>query len=247
MKQINFLGSPVASTDQNEIFQWMETRIKTRQASAIAVVNANKFWQMSKDRGLRDFVQNADLVLPEWAVYWGAKQLGTPLKSYIPGVAVLQAAMPWAEEKGYRPYFLGARPQVIEALSKRLLSDFPNLKPAGFHHGYLKTPTEQEMVRNEISKSSPDLIFVAMGSPQQEFWIAENAKKLNIPIAMGVGGSFDVLAGIKKDTPSWARGNGLEWLYRLSLEPKAYWKRYLICNPWFVAQVFNASWQRKNR
>lgn len=85
----------------------------------------------------------------------------------------------------------------------------------------------------------PDMLFVAMGSPKQEYWIEDHAKELGVPVAMGVGGSFDVLAGLKKDTPAWARGNGLEWLYRLMLEPKAYWKRYLICNPWFIWKVIS--------
>jgi N-acetylglucosaminyldiphosphoundecaprenol N-acetyl-beta-D-mannosaminyltransferase len=237
MERINFLDCQVDSLDMQDALNWMDGRIKERNPGAIAVVNANKYWRMSQDVRLRQFVQNAELVIPEWAVYWGAARVGTPVKAYVAGVALLQAAMPWAEKKGYRPYFLGAKPSVINALAARLKSDFPRLRPAGFHQGYLKTQTEHEIVLNKIAKSSPDLIFVAMGSPKQEYWIAENSKRLNIPVSMGVGGSFDVLAGIKKDTPCWARGNGLEWLYRLSLEPSVYWKRYLICNPWFVVQV----------
>lgn len=240
MERINILGTFIDNIDIHDALNWMSTRIKERNPGTIAVVNANKLWCMSNDKQLRQFVKSADLVVPEWALAWGAARLGTPLKSYVAGVALLQAAMPWAEENGYQPYFLGAKPDVIAILEERLKTDFPKLKPAGFHHGYFKTQDEYQMVRDEISKSNPDLVFVAMGSPKQEYWIAENSNDLQIPVCMGVGGSFDVLAGIKKDTPPWSRGNGLEWLYRLSQEPKAYWKRYLLCNPWFVWQVITA-------
>ena len=238
--RIDFLGCSVDSLDIQDALGWMTRRIEERNPGRIAVVNANKYWCISKDKKLRQFVQNAELVIPEWAVFWGAARLGTPLKSYVAGVALLQAAMPWAEQNGYRPYFLGAKPEVINALSERLKSNYPKLSPAGFHHGYLKTEEDHRIVQEDIRKSKPDMVFVAMGSPKQEYWMADNANDLGIPVCMGVGGSFDVLAGIKEDTPSWARGNGLEWLYRLSQEPKAYWKRYLVCNPWFVGRVFSA-------
>lgn len=243
MDRITFLETKVDNLETQDALNWMGTRIKERNPGSIAVVNANKFWHMSRDKRLKQFVQTAELVIPEWAVVWGAARLGTPLKSYVAGVVLLQAAIPWAEKNGYRPYFLGAKPDVISALASRLSSDFPNLKPAGFHHGYLQTESEKQKVLDEISKSKPELVFVAMGSPQQEYWMTENAKALQIPVCMGVGGSFDVLAGIKKDTPSWARGNGLEWLYRLAQEPKAYWKRYLLSNPWFVGQVLFSYFQ----
>lgn len=230
----------VDSLEMQDALNWMDGRIKEHNPGSIAVVNANKYWCMSKDKRLQQFVQNADLVIPEWAVVWGAARLGTALKSYVPGVALLQATIPWAALKGYRPYFLGAKPEIVDVLSARLKSDFPSLKPAGFHHGYFKTEKEDQLVKDEIRNSNPDIVFVAMGSPKQEYWIDDNLRDLKIPVSMGVGGSFDVLAGVKRDTPSWCRGNGLEWLYRLSQEPKAYWKRYLICNPWFVWQVITA-------
>ena len=198
MGRINFLGCPVDNVDMQDALNWMDNRIIERNPGSIAVVNANKFWQMSKDARLRQFVQSAELVIPEWAVFWGARRVGTPLKAYVPGVALLQAAMPWAEKKGYRPFFLGAKPNVINALIERLKSEFPKLNPAGFHHGYLITKDENQAVRDEIDQSNPDLVFLAMGSPKQEYWMTENSKMLQIPVSMGVGGGFDVLAGIKE-------------------------------------------------
>jgi len=238
MKRIIFLDTPVDSVDIQDALSWMGDRIKNHTPGSIAVVNANKFWLMSKDAELREFVQTADLVLPEWAVFWGAGRLGVPLKSYVAGIALLQAAIPWAAKNGYHPYFLGAKQDVINALRVHLQARYPELNCAGFHHGYFDQK-ENELVLEEIRASKPDMIFVALGSPRQEYWIKENARALGVPAAMGVGGSFDVLAGLKKDTPSWARGNGLEWLYRLMQEPRVYWRRYLVCNTWFVWQVLS--------
>ena len=108
---------------------------------------------------------------------------------------------------------------------------------AGMHHGYLTTSELNDSVCQTIRSSKADILYVAMGSPRQEYWIAEHLAGLNVPVGMGVGGSFDVIAGLKKDTPNWARGHGWEWLYRLFQEPRAYWRRYLITNSWFIWQI----------
>lgn len=249
MERIQFLGCPVDSLDMNEALEWIEGRIRNRIPSQISVINANKLWQMRRDSRLANFIKNSALVIPEWAVYWGAKQLGTPLKAPVYGVVLLQAVLPWAEKKGFGIYFLGAKPEVIRALENQLRCTYPALKIAGLHHGYFRSYTENEAVCDAIIRSQADILFVAMGSPRQEYWIQENLSRVQVPVAMGVGGSFDVIAGLKPDTPAWARGHGIEWLYRLMQEPKAYWKRYMIVNPWFVWQVFKEkfTFQRKSK
>lgn len=237
MERKDFLGYPVDSLDIAEALSWMEERIRERIPSAISVINANKLWLMSSDKRLAWCVCNSDLIIPEWAVYWGAAKIGKDLKSPVYGVTLLKATLPWAQTKGFRPYFLGAKQEVIDALVEKIHLDYPNLSLAGVHHGYLKSEAENEQVLDLIRTAHPDILFVALGSPKQEYWIQENLGKISVPVALGVGGSFDVIAGLKQDTPAWARGHGLEWLYRLSQDPKAYWKRYAVTNPWFVSLV----------
>lgn len=235
--RIHFLGCPVDNLDINDTLSWMELVIKKRVPSRISVVNANKFWQMSKDTKLTIFVKGSELIIPEWAVYWGAGVMGTPLKSPVYGISLVKAVLPWAEKKEFSIFFLGAKPEVLNSLESNLNKTFPLLKIAGLQHGYFKTEEENNNLLRKIKKCNPDILFVAMGSPRQEYWMFDNLNELNVPIAIGVGGSFDVIAGLKSDTPSWARGHGLEWIYRLSQDPKTYWKRYLITNPWFVWQI----------
>jgi N-acetylglucosaminyldiphosphoundecaprenol N-acetyl-beta-D-mannosaminyltransferase len=237
MNRISFLGYPVDSLNIDDALKWMEKSIKHQSSNYITVVNANKFWQSSKSHRLANIIRNADLVLPEWAVYWGSKKARKPLKDFVCGIELFKASLPWAAKKGYRIFFLGATPKTITALQQRLEQIYPNLEVAGYHHGYLRTEQEALDICWQIRLSNADILYVAMGSPRQEFWIEEHLKQLKVPVIMGVGGSFDVVAGIKSDTPNWARGHGIEWLYRLLQDPKTYWKRYMITNPWFVLQV----------
>lgn len=236
----DFLNSYVDSLTRDEALAWMASCIQSRRPHNITAINANKLWQMSKNERLAAFVKSSDLIIPEWAVVWGAEKLGVPLKAHIRGVMLLKSALPWAEERGYRPFFLGAKPDVIEQMVVGLKRNYPNLEVAGNHHGYFSIPAEHAKVRKLIQQSQADMLFVALGTPKQEFWIEENLTVINVPVAMGVGGSFDVIAGLKQDAPDWARGNGLEWIYRLVQDPKAYWKRYLVTNTWFVWQVIKA-------
>jgi N-acetylglucosaminyldiphosphoundecaprenol N-acetyl-beta-D-mannosaminyltransferase len=104
----------------------------------------------------------------------------------------------------------------------------------------LTTPDIEAAALAEIEAARPDMLFVAFGSPRQEQWIAQHCHQLGVPVSIGVGGTFDVLAGIKPDAPAWARGRGLEWLTRLAQDPRAYARRYLVTNTWFVWQVVKA-------
>ena len=246
IQRINFLGYPVDSLTISEALEWMGKRIQEGGPHTITAINANKLWLMAHHPRLERFVRQSDLIIPEWAIVWGAAQLGTPLKAHVGGVMLLKAAIPWAEENGYRIFFLGAKSAVIEEMVRKLEQAHPRLQIAGWHHGYLRTQEDHDRVRAQIQASQPDMLFVAMGTPKQEYWIEDNLPALGVPIAMGVGGSFDVLAGVKEDAPDWARGNGLEWLYRLAQEPRAYWRRYLKTNPWFVWQVMKHKFRKKN-
>ncbi len=244
MERIVFLGCPVDNLCIEEALDWMYTRIKNNEPGKILVLNANKLWLMSKNPRLEQIVKKAELIIPEWAVFWGAKRLGTPLKACVFGIALARETLRWAQLKKFRLFFLGSKPQVVETLVTRLQKEYPVLQIAGYHHGYFDHAETQAVIA-EINQPRPDILLVAMGSPKQEFWISDNFSQFQVPISMGIGGSFDVLAGIKNDTPAWARGHGLEWFYQLLQNPKAYWKRYLITNSWIIWNVIKAIF-RKN-
>ena len=238
--RVQFLNCPVDRIDTDHTLEWIAKAIKNKTPRMITVVNANKLWLMSKNQTLRETILTADLIIPEYAVVWGAKRLGLPPLSQVLGISLAQQFLPFAEQRGFRPYFLGASQEVVEGLVKRVKQDYPRIEIAGYHNGYLTNLEIESEVITEIKRSKPDFLFVAMGSPKQELWIKKHLRELEVPVCLGVGGTFDVMAGFKKDTPAWARGKGLEWLYRTAQNPRSYLKRYLITNSWFMLQLGSA-------
>jgi N-acetylglucosaminyldiphosphoundecaprenol N-acetyl-beta-D-mannosaminyltransferase len=235
---ISFLGCPVSRLSIPQTLEWIADAVRSGKPRQISVVNANKYHLMSRDHHLYDIIRNSDLVIPEWAVVWGARQLKLPTLPHSGGILLARQLLPFAAQRKIRIYFLGAKPDVVSRLAQKVVNEYPGLEIAGHHHGYLTTPTIEAQAINEIRQARPDVLLVGFGSPRQEKWIAANKDLLNVPVSIGVGGSFDVLSGAKPDTPDWARGRGLEWLYRIMQDPKAYTKRYLVSNIWFVWQIF---------
>ncbi len=209
----------------------------------ILVTNANKAWLASKDSGLRAALEAAELVIPEYATVWAAGLLGRTGIVQVGGITLMKRLLPEAARRGWSCYFLGARAPVVEAMVRRLRADLPALRVAGWHHGYLDEGA-RERIREELRRLRPDLLFVAMGSPLQEYFIdalpADSAR-----VALGVGGSFDVLAGLKRDAPEWLRGSGFEWVFRLAQDPGHLWRRYLVTNSWFIARVVRERWSER--
>jgi N-acetylglucosaminyldiphosphoundecaprenol N-acetyl-beta-D-mannosaminyltransferase len=175
------------------------------------------------------------LVIPEYGPVWAARTLKTPLKANVRGVGLFLSLIPKFEQWGAPVYFLGAREEILQALVERVKRDYPALRIAGARNGYFQAADEDEIAAG-IKASGAAVLFVAMGSPRQEFFVEKYRNKMGVRVAMGVGGSFDVLAGLKQDAPAWTH-HGLEWLYRLWLDPKNLLKRYLRVHPWFVWQV----------
>ncbi|HXY48711.1 MAG TPA: WecB/TagA/CpsF family glycosyltransferase [Terriglobales bacterium] len=230
------LGYPVDSLDIDEAVRRVGTFIKTGGFHHVVAINANKLWLAEKCPELRKILWNADLIVPEYAVVWASRQLRKPLKGHVGGVMLLKALMPYLEKERVPAFFLGAKTNVLEQMKIQLRASHPQLVMAGLRSGYFDPDQEQGIVQ-QINHSGAEVLFVAMGTPRQELWVERHRQSLGVKVVMGVGGSFDVLAGIKKDAPQWVRHGG-EWLYRLVQDPRNLWKRYLTTNPWFVYRVF---------
>jgi N-acetylglucosaminyldiphosphoundecaprenol N-acetyl-beta-D-mannosaminyltransferase len=237
--RVDFLGCPVDCVTLEGAIGCMETFIREGVPKHIAVINANKLWFMEKDARLARIVQEASLCVPEKAVVMGIAAMRLGAAHHVGGIMLLKAFLPRAVEKAYRLYLLGAKPSILERVVSVLRDAYPGIQIVGSHHGYL-APGEDKLLAEEIRKLRPHALFVAMGTPRQELWIAEHIGQLGVPVCMGVGGSFDVLAGIKKDAPDWVRAMAMEWLYRLIQDPKNLWRRYLITIPWFLGEVLRA-------
>lgn len=236
--RIDFLGTPLDDVDIQDALQQADEFICSRRPHHIVVTNANKFWLIRHDQRLKGIVDRADLILPERAIALCSAILGKAIKGDVAGVAFAQALLPYCEDRGYSIYFLGASDEVQASLLEMVRDKYPRLKVAGCHHGFF-LKDKNDFVLEDIRQSAPDVLLVAMGSPLQEYWIRENIDiaKMSVPVSIGVGGSFDVIAGLKKDAPQWVRKSGFEWLFRGMQDPAYYWKRYLRIVPYLTFAV----------
>jgi N-acetylglucosaminyldiphosphoundecaprenol N-acetyl-beta-D-mannosaminyltransferase len=136
----------------------------------------------------------------------------------VPGIELMEYLCKEVSKTNRKVFFLGSSQESVKRASKELKRKFPALKIAGIHHGYFNE-SESDRIVKEINESGPSILFVAMGVPKQEIWISNHIDELNVSILMGVGGSFDVFAGLTKRAPKWMREHGLEWLYRILKNP----------------------------
>jgi N-acetylglucosaminyldiphosphoundecaprenol N-acetyl-beta-D-mannosaminyltransferase len=171
-----------------------------------------------EDPAARAAVNGADLVLPDGiGVVKGAAMLGTPLKGRTPGIEFAAALMGKMEEEGLSLYLLGAKPGVAEQAAENLKKQYPGLTIAGTQDGYFK---EDAPVVDDIRQSGADAVFVCIGAPKQEKWMAKNGAATGARLLCGLGGSLDVFAGVVERAPKFWSDHGLEWFYRLCKEPK---------------------------
>lgn len=211
-------------TDYAHACACVEGLIETGQKVCSVAVNPEKIYKAEHDRELAGLINGAQVCICDGiGAALAVKVLhGRSLKR-ITGVALFFELVKKAAEKGWKIYLLGASPESNQRAYNALLEKYPGLKIVGFHDGYFE---DSDRVVEDVNASGADILFVAMGSPKQEQWIAENRDKINAAFCMGVGGTFDVVSGKVKWAPAICRKTGTEWLYRLVSEPKR-WRRQL--------------------
>ncbi|WP_293297950.1 WecB/TagA/CpsF family glycosyltransferase [Allomuricauda sp.] len=202
------------------------------------VVNAGKIVAMQKDLQLRQSVNESDLINADGqAVVWASKVLGKPLKERVAGIDLMVNLVELAHKKKHKIFFFGAKEEVVKKVVDRYSNEYSSEIIAGYRNGYFKKEEEQSIAK-EIGESGAHILFVAISSPTKENFLYENRTLLRkVNFIMGVGGSFDVVAGKVKRAPIWMQNAGLEWFYRFMQEPKRMWKRYLIGNSKFIFLV----------
>jgi N-acetylglucosaminyldiphosphoundecaprenol N-acetyl-beta-D-mannosaminyltransferase len=231
----DFIGYPVDNINLNELKDFVVSSIKQDQHHFIAVQNANKMYLTSRDPDLKTLISSASVVLPENAINIGMNLLRKPLKQRnMGGVHIMEELLNLADIQGYSYYLLGAKQENLDQLIRELSKKYPGAVLAGSRNGYFKGTDEPEIVE-QIRNRKPNILFVGMGSPKQEIFIGKYLPVLGANISLGVGGSFNVLAGLEKPAPSWTK-YGLEWLYR-SVQDPAKFKRYIKINYFYAKEL----------
>lgn len=205
----------------------------------VVTANPEIIFQARQDKELEQVLQSADLVVADGiGVVWAAQRYGQPVPERVPGVELMTHLLAAAAQQGWRPFFLGTRPEVITQAVDKASTMYPDLQLAGYHHGYFG-PQEEEEVLAKVEAARPDLLLAGMGAQRELKWLHQHRRQLPVKVAMGVGGSFDVLAGAVQRAPDWVQRIHLEWLYRLFKEPQR-WRRQTVL-PRFVLAVLNES------
>lgn len=238
--RINVINVPVDALSMKETLDIIDSAIKERKKLHHNVVNAAKIVHMQKDTELREAIVNSDIINADgMAVVWASKLLGRPLPERVAGIDLMQNLVKLSAKRGYRIFFLGAREEVVSKLVSKYSEEYTSAIIAGYRNGYFSKEEELAIVEN-ISASDADILFVAISSPVKEFFLNKYKDIMNVRFIMGVGGSFDVAAGITKRAPGWMQRVGLEWFYRVLQEPRRLWKRYLVTNSLFIWYLLKA-------
>ena len=234
MQKVEILNFFFNSLKKNELLKQLYKKINNKEKTFLVTANPEIVMYANKDAGYKDIVQGADYLIADgYGIILASKLLGKPLPERIPGFEIMTTLLEEGNRQGWSVYFFGAKEEVVSKAVTTVTERYENLTIAGYHNGYFDW--NDTYVQEEIKATEPDLIFVALGFPKQEQWISSNINHFNKGIFIGIGGSFDVLAGAVKRAPLiWQKLN-LEWLYRLIKQPSR-WRRMLAL-PHFILKV----------
>ena len=237
MSRVTICSIPVDVLTMSETINRIDEAIIKRNHLHHVVVNAAKMVNAQKDFELKKSIVNCDIISADGqSVVWASKFLNKPLPERVTGIDLMDALVALSSKRSYKIYLLGAREEVVKSVVDVYTGRFGNNIIAGYRNGYFNKEEEVEIVK-QISDSGADMLFVAMSSPAKEVFLEKYKELITVPFIMGVGGSFDVVAGIVKRAPKWMQKTGLEWLYRVWQEPGRMWKRYLFGNTEFIMMI----------
>ena len=236
MKRIEFLSCPMDVATMDESVEWIRSRIERRQFTQHVVVNVAKLVHLQKDLKLAESVRACDMInIDGMGVVWGARLMGFSVPERVTGVDLFENLLQMAEERSLPIFLLGATDAVVTRTAEVVAERYPKLQIAGFHHGYFWD--DEAQVVDKIGNSGARLLFVAITSPSKENFINRWKDLLRVDFVMGVGGTFDVVAGKVRRAPRWMQRSGLEWVFRVLQEPRRMWKRYLVTNCQFAMML----------
>lgn len=237
--RVDVLGVKIHSVTMVEAVERIKEFVQTQRPHLVVTCNPEMVMTAMGDQLLAEILRRADLVVPDGiGVVWASRLLKRPLAQRVPGIELMEAALAEAAKEGWRVFLLGGEPGVAEEAARAMKAVFPGLNVAGTHHGFFSREEEPQVLQH-IKDANPHLLLVALGVPRQEKWAAAHLGSLRVPVAIGVGGSFNVWAGLDKRAPLWMRQMHLEWLYRILRQP---WRiRRAMAIPKFMAAVL---WER---
>jgi N-acetylglucosaminyldiphosphoundecaprenol N-acetyl-beta-D-mannosaminyltransferase len=234
---VRVLGTRVDAYGRDEVIAELIARARRRERTRVMFVNAHCLNVARRDRSYQAALRDTELVLADGSgMLLAARVLGLPVLHNLNGTDLVPKLLEAASSEGLSVYFLGGLPGVAARAAEEACRRAPGLKIAGCSQGYLD-PIAEARVLEQLDTVRPDILLVAMGVPHQELWVQRNWQALPSGLTLGVGALLDFMAGRFRRAPVWMRRLGIEWIYRLCLEPRRLWRRYIIGNALFLGTV----------
>jgi N-acetylglucosaminyldiphosphoundecaprenol N-acetyl-beta-D-mannosaminyltransferase len=236
MARFEFFNCPLDAMTMEQTVALIKRRILLREFTQHVVVNVAKLVNMQRDPALTESVKSCDIVnIDGMGVVWGARILGHRVPERVAGIDLFDRLLCMAAENNLPVYLLGATEEVVKRTVAVVRDRYPSLSIAGYHNGYFWE--DERAVVDDIRDSKARLLFVAITSPKKERFVNQWRQDLGVDFAMGVGGTFDVVAGKVRRAPGWMQRCGLEWAFRVLQEPTRMWKRYSVTNARFAMML----------
>jgi len=227
VKRVDFMGVPLDVLRTEDVLAKIgELCAQNGRVHTLIYLNAHTYCQNFSDAQYHEVVRNADLVYPDgMSIVWGSRIIGRPVPVKLTLSDMIHPIAEYAAKNGMGIYLLGGKPGVAERAANALKVGNPDLQIAGTQHGFF-SQAENATIVESINRAKPHILLVGMGAPYQEKWVGENLDALKVPVCIPCGGLFNFLSGDTPRAPSWMSDNGLEWFFRLCVEPRRLWKRY---------------------
>ena len=215
--RVELFGTPVDAMTMAETVASIREMTQLGTPHQHVVLNAAKVVQLDRDPRLREVIRRCDVINADgMSVVWASRVLRRPLPERVAGIDLFERLVEAAYEDGESVFFLGASDEVVRSVVSTFKARYPGLRVAGYRNGYWD---DDEAVVREVRLAKPTYLFLAIPSPRKEFWLNQHLDALGVPFVMGVGGSFDVVAGKVARAPRWVQRIGCEWVWRLGQEP----------------------------
>jgi N-acetylglucosaminyldiphosphoundecaprenol N-acetyl-beta-D-mannosaminyltransferase len=232
---VSLFGVRVSKLGMNDSVRVLTEAIEKREPHHVITANPIMIMTALEDPAYMAMMKKAEFIVPDGTgAVWAANYVGEPVAERVPGIELMHNLLAVGEQKGWRAYLLGTSPETIEIAYERLRMEYPRMHFVGYRDGFFSDEQDSEIIA-DIKAAKPDLLFVARAVNNQEPWIGRYKEELGVPVMMGVGGSFDVIAGKVKRAPKLFQQLRLEWFYRLLLQPTR-WRRMLAL-PQFAIKV----------
>lgn len=248
MSRVHLFGIEIDNVTRPEALERLQQYLNNGRGHYVTTPNVDHVVRLQRDEDFRQAYRSASLVVADGApVVWASRLLGRPLKERVTGADLIPEVCALAAQEGRSVFFLGGNPGVAQRAGENLQRLFPGLRVAGCYappFGFEQDPAQNEEAIRRVEEAHPDILFAALGAPKQEKWVFSHRERLGFRLALCIGSALDYPAGAARRAPSWMREGGLEWLWRIGLEPRRLAKRYLVDDLPFAGLVLKEWWRR---